>query len=127
MWKKDIYGYRLYKIRISISSSERSYWDFSENGTVNRLWSYRLWDVKGRINSKTTESVKEPTSFIFKGWHLANDTSEPNLSHVLRNKWGLSDILPNCYWFFCWYQQEIQQMSHLLHFNNHKPALNTAR
>ena len=93
MWKKDIYGYRLYKIRISISSSERSYWDFSENGTVNRLWSYRLWDVKGRINSKTTESVKEPTSFIFKGWHLANDTSEPNLSHVLRNKWGLSDAL----------------------------------
>ena len=60
---------------------------------VNRLWSYRLWDVKGRINSKTTESVKEPTSFIFKGWHLANDTSEPNLSHVLRNKWGLSDAL----------------------------------
>ena len=42
-----------------LSASKKSYWVLSENGMVNRLWSYRSYDIKGRDINKTTESTKK--------------------------------------------------------------------
>ena len=41
-----------------LSAPERSYWFLSENGMVNRLWSYRSWVIEGRNIKKTAESAK---------------------------------------------------------------------
>ena len=63
-----------------LTALERSYWVFSENGMVNRLWSYRLWDIEGRNIKKLLSQQKKTKSSIFKGWHLPNGNSEPNNS-----------------------------------------------
>ena len=63
-----------------LTALERSYWVFSENGMVNRLWSYRLWDIEGRNIKKLLSQQKKTKSSIFKGWHLPNCNSEPNNS-----------------------------------------------
>ena len=43
-----------------LSAPERSYWGFSENVMVNRLWSYRLWDIEGRNVKKLMSQQKIP-------------------------------------------------------------------
>ena len=47
-----------------LSAPERSYWVISENGMVNRLWSYHLWDVEGSIQ-KAPESAKTTETLYF--------------------------------------------------------------
>ena len=48
-----------------ISASERFYWVLLENGMVNRLWSYCLWDIEGRNIRKTAESAKNTKILYF--------------------------------------------------------------
>ena len=58
----------------------RYYWVLSENGMVNRLWSYPLWDIEGRNIKKSAESTKNTKILYFKGRHLANGSSKTNNS-----------------------------------------------
>ena len=61
------------------TASQRSYRVHSENGMVNRLWNYRLWDVEGRNNKKTAQSTKKVQKYcIFKGSYYANGSLETN-------------------------------------------------
>ena len=49
-----------------ISVSARSYSVLSENGIVNRVWSCRLWDIKGRNIKTTAESAKDTKIVYFR-------------------------------------------------------------
>ena len=42
-----------------LRAHERSYRVLSENGMVNRLWSYHLWDIKDKLVKKPVESAKK--------------------------------------------------------------------
>ena len=62
-----------------LSSPERSYWVLSENGIVDRLWSYHSWDIEGKNIKKTNKPAKKTLkSCVFTGWYLANGSSESN-------------------------------------------------
>ena len=41
-----------------LSESERYYWVLSENGMINRRWSYHLWAIECGNIEKTAESTK---------------------------------------------------------------------
>ena len=46
---------------------------------INRLWSYRLWDIwqwKYQKNCRVSKKISK--SWILKGWYLANGIPEPN-------------------------------------------------
>ena len=45
---------------------------------VKKLLSYRLGDIEGKNIRKLLSEQKIPKPFIFKGWHLANGSSESN-------------------------------------------------
>ena len=45
-----------------LSAPKRTYCVLSENGIVNILWRYRLWEIRGRNIRKTTKSVKKRNS-----------------------------------------------------------------
>lgn len=47
-----------------LSSSERSHWVLSESDVVNRLWSYRSLNIKGRI-SKSLLSHQKNENLLF--------------------------------------------------------------
>ena len=55
-----------------------SYWVLSENDMVNRLLSYRSWNIKSRNRKKLLNQQKLPNKFFFKFWHLPKGTSESN-------------------------------------------------
>ena len=88
-----------------LRATERSYWVFSEQGMINRVWSYRSWVILGRNTQKLVSQQKIPKSSIFKNLHLANGGSKFNSpQHLLRK---LSRIFrctkifcPNCDSFF---------------------------
>ena len=63
-----------------LSAPERSYWVLSENGMVNKFWSYHSWDIVVEILPK---KLTKPC--IFKGWQLANDSSEPNQNPIIHS------------------------------------------
>ena len=45
---------------------------------VNRLLSYRSWNIKSRNRKKLLNQQKLPNKFFFKFWHLPKGTSESN-------------------------------------------------
>ena len=57
---------------------ERSYWVLSENGMVNRLWSYHSWDIEDKNVKKSVNQQKNTKTSIFKVWHCADGSLEPN-------------------------------------------------
>ena len=62
-----------------LSVSERSYWVISENGLVNRFWSYYFLETEDRdIYKKMLSQQENPVSCILRGWYLANGSSGPN-------------------------------------------------
>ena len=62
-----------------LRAPERSYWVLSENGMVNRLWSYHSWDIEDKNVKKPVESAKKITkTWIFKVSHFADGSLEPN-------------------------------------------------
>ena len=63
------------------SAPKRSYWVLSENGMVNRLWSYRSWDIKDRNIKKTAELVKNYPNPVFSRVNLAASSPEFNNPH----------------------------------------------
>ena len=48
-----------------VSVSERCYWVLSENGIVNRLWSYHSCPIECRNIAKTAESTKNTRILYF--------------------------------------------------------------
>ena len=63
-----------------LSVPEKSSWALSEDGMVNSIWSYLLWNIEGRYIKNLLSQQKIPKSCIFKGWYLANGKSEPKKS-----------------------------------------------
>ena len=62
-----------------LNAPERCHWVLSENGMVNRIWSYHSWDFEGRNIKKDYWLSKKILKFcVFKGCHLTNGSSEPN-------------------------------------------------
>ena len=51
--KKSVTGWANY-----LTAPKRSYWLLSENGMVNRLWSFRSWDIEGRNLKKLLNQQK---------------------------------------------------------------------
>ena len=58
-----------------LNAPERSYWVLSKHGMVDRLWSEIL---RVETSKKLLSQQKNTKSCIFKGWNLANGSSEHN-------------------------------------------------
>ena len=50
-----------------LNAPERCHWVLSENGMVNRIWSYHSWDFEGRNIKKTTDSAKKYWNSVSSG------------------------------------------------------------
>ena len=93
-----------------IRAPERSYLILFKNGMVNRLWSCRSWQIEGRYISKTTGSAKILKSCVFKGWHLADGSAEPNNpGHFLKELNEILQMHLDIFLKLC--HQQIQKMS----------------
>ena len=64
-----------------LNAPERSYSVLSENGVVNRLWSYRLWDIEGRNIIKNCWVGKKHQNPVFSRVYYATGSSEANIPH----------------------------------------------
>ena len=89
-----------------LSASGRSYRVLSENGMIIRLWS--LWDIEHRNCWISKRFLK---SCIFKGWYLANSSSEPNNPWHFVKEWNKIfqmhlNNLPKLWIMFCCCQQK---------------------
>ena len=70
-----------------LRAPERSCWVLSENGMVNRLWSYHSFDIEDKNVKKPVESGKnkqtnkkktKTKTSIFKVWNFSDGRLEPN-------------------------------------------------
>ena len=107
-----------------LSVPKRSYRVILENGMVNRLWSFRTWDIEGRYITKLL-GQKKKRNCIFKGWHLANGSSDPNnpqniLKEVNKMFQMSLNVLSKLLLILCCHQQKIQKLTQFSHFNDHE-------
>ena len=104
-----------------LSAPERFYWVLSEKGMVNRLWSYRLWDIEGKNIKKLLSQQKLPKPCIFNSWHLVNGSSESKTPYYfLKERSNIFqvhlNILPKLWLIFCCHQQKLQKKLPFLTF-----------